>query len=49
MLPRARMIAVIEHRKPDRVPVYAWVRANLERQISAAFDYIHEAVRRRRT
>jgi uroporphyrinogen decarboxylase len=40
MLPRERVIAVIEHRKPDRVPVYAWVRANLEKQISAAFGSV---------
>jgi len=28
MLPRERVIEVIEHRRPDRMPVYAWVRAN---------------------
>jgi uroporphyrinogen decarboxylase len=40
MLPRERVIAVIEHRKPDRIPVYGWVRANLEKQITAAFGSI---------
>ncbi len=30
MLPRERVIKVINHEKPDRVPVYGWVRANLE-------------------
>lgn len=40
MSPRERVIAVIEHRKPDRVPVYAWVRANLEKQISAEFGSV---------
>jgi len=28
MLPRERVIEVLEHRRPDRMPVYAWVRAN---------------------
>jgi uroporphyrinogen decarboxylase len=40
MLPRERVIAVIEHRKPDRIPVYGWVRANLEKQITAAFGSV---------
>lgn len=29
MLPRERVITVINHQKPDRVPVYAWLKANL--------------------
>jgi uroporphyrinogen decarboxylase len=37
---RQRVIAVIRHEQPDRVPVYGWVRANLERQISAAFGSV---------
>lgn len=37
---RDRVIDVIEHRKPDRMPVYGWVRANLEAQISAAFGSV---------
>jgi hypothetical protein len=40
MLPRERVIEVIEHRHPDRMPVYAWVRANLEAQISAQFGSV---------
>ena len=31
------MIAVIENRQPDRIPVYSWVRANLDKQIAEAF------------
>lgn len=34
---RERVIAVIEGQKPDRIPVYSWVRANLEEQINQAF------------
>jgi uroporphyrinogen decarboxylase len=37
---RNRVIDVIEHRKPDRMPVYGWVRANLEPQITAAFGSV---------
>lgn len=40
MLPRERVTAVIEHRKPDRIPVYGWVKANLEKQINAAFGSV---------
>ncbi len=40
MLPRERVIEVLEHRRPDRMPVYAWVRANLEEQISARFGSV---------
>lgn len=40
MLPRERVMAVIEHRKPDRIPIYGWVRANLEKQIASAFGSV---------
>jgi uroporphyrinogen decarboxylase len=40
MLSRERVIAVIRHEKPDRVPVYGWVRANMERQISEKFGSV---------
>ena len=34
---RERVIAVIEEKEFDRIPVYGWVRANMEDQISEAF------------
>lgn len=37
MTSRERVQAVIDGRKPDRVPIYGWVRANLDGPISAAF------------
>jgi uroporphyrinogen decarboxylase len=37
---RERVIDVIEHRTPDRVPIYGWVKANLSEQISAAFGSV---------
>lgn len=37
---RERVIAVIEGNVPDRIPLYAWVKANLEEQISAAFGSV---------
>ncbi|MDQ1318585.1 MAG: Uroporphyrinogen deCOase protein, partial [Candidatus Poribacteria bacterium] len=40
MLPRDRVIKVINHEKPDRVPVYGWVRANLEPEITKAFGSV---------
>jgi uroporphyrinogen decarboxylase len=40
MLPRERVIDVIEHRKPDRVPIYGWVRANLQDQIAERFGSV---------
>ncbi len=40
MLPRERVIAVIEHRQPDRMPVYGWLRANLDAKISARFGSV---------
>lgn len=42
MISRERVIAVIEHRRPDRMPVYGWVRANLEQPIAAAFGSVDE-------
>jgi len=42
MTSRERVVAVIEGRKPDRIPVYAWVRANLEAPISAAFGSVED-------
>lgn len=42
MLPRERVIEVIEHRVPDRVPIYGWVRSNLEKQISEAFGSVEK-------
>lgn len=41
MLPRERVIKVINHEKPDRVPIYAWVRANLEDVINKAFGSVN--------
>lgn len=40
MLPRERVIEVIEHRTPDRMPVYGWVKANLEEEITEAFGSV---------
>ncbi|NOY79997.1 MAG: hypothetical protein GXP31_03225 [Kiritimatiellaeota bacterium] len=40
MLPRERVIQVIRHGKPDRVPIYGWVRANLAERITAAFGSV---------
>lgn len=40
MLARERVIRVIEGKKPDRVPIYGWVRANLEKQIAAEFGSV---------
>jgi hypothetical protein len=43
---------VLHHRRPDRIPVTAWLRLNLEKEIGAAFgsveafDLLHELVRR---
>jgi len=53
MIPRERVIAVIERRKPDRIPIYGWLHANVDGMIAAAmgsveafedryeFDYAH--------
>lgn len=35
MLPRERVIQVINHQKPDRIPVYGWLFLNMEEQIAA--------------
>ncbi|HOX40141.1 MAG TPA: uroporphyrinogen decarboxylase family protein [Candidatus Brocadiia bacterium] len=40
MLPRERVIEVIRHRKPDHTPIYGWVGANLDKEISAAFGSV---------
>lgn len=40
MTSRDRVIAVIKGERPDRIPIYGWVRANLEEQISAAFGSV---------
>jgi len=37
---RERVIAAIEHKKPDRVPIYGWVAANLTPQITEAFGSV---------
>jgi len=40
MLPRERVECVINHGKPDRIPIYGWVRANLDEQISEVFGSV---------
>ena len=40
MTSRERVIAVIEGRRADRIPVYGWVKANLDKQISGAFGSV---------
>ena len=40
MTSRERVIAVIEQRKPDRIPIYGWLRANLSEQISGVFGSV---------
>jgi uroporphyrinogen decarboxylase len=40
MLSRERVIETINHRKPDRVPVYGWLNANLSGPISQAFGSV---------
>jgi uroporphyrinogen decarboxylase len=40
MLPRERVIQTIKHEKPDRIPIYGWVKANLEQQISEVFGSV---------
>jgi uroporphyrinogen decarboxylase len=40
MLPRERVIQVIRHQKPDRIPLYGWVRANLEEPIKERFGSV---------
>ncbi len=40
MLSRERVAAVIEHQKPDRIPIYAWVSANLSEPITEHFGSV---------
>jgi len=40
MLSRERVLAVIQHKKPDRTPIYGWVAANLDKQISSVFGSV---------
>ncbi len=40
MTSRERVIAVIDHRKPDRIPIYGWVGANLGEPITEAFGSV---------
>jgi uroporphyrinogen decarboxylase len=40
VLSRERVIEVIRHGKPDRVPVYGWVSANMTPQITEAFGSV---------
>ncbi|OHE79263.1 MAG: hypothetical protein A3G75_01315, partial [Verrucomicrobia bacterium RIFCSPLOWO2_12_FULL_64_8] len=40
MLSRERVIQVLRREKPDRIPIYGWVRANLEAEISEAFGSV---------
>lgn len=40
MLPRERVIETIRHGKPDRVPIYGWVAANLSDQINSEFGSV---------
>lgn len=40
MLSRERVVQVINHQKPDRIPIYGWLRANLSDQISEAFGSV---------
>ena len=40
MLSRERVIAVIEKRKPDRIPVYGWLRANVDGMIAQAYGSV---------
>lgn len=40
MTSRERVIATIHHQKPDRMPVYGWVSANLSEPITAKFGSV---------
>lgn len=40
MTSRERVTAVIRHRKPDRLPIYGWVSANLNDPLTAAFGSV---------
>lgn len=37
MLSRERVIAVIQHKKPDRIPIYGWLQWNMAEKIDKAF------------
>ncbi len=40
MTSRERVIATIEGRRPDRIPIYGWLQANLDKQITDAFGSV---------
>ncbi len=40
MTSRERVLAVINHQRPDRVPIYGWVAANLNEQINAKWGSV---------
>ena len=40
MLPRERVIKVIEHEQPDRTPIYGWLAANLTDPITEAYGSV---------
>jgi len=40
VLSRERVIKVIKHERPDRIPIYGWVKANLTPQIEEAFGSV---------
>ena len=40
MISRERVIAVIKHKRPDRTPIYGWVKANLSEIIEKAFGSV---------
>jgi uroporphyrinogen decarboxylase len=40
MTSRERVIRVINHQKPDRIPIYGWVRANLKDPIAKEFGSV---------
>jgi len=40
MLPRDRVIATIRHQKPDRIPLYGWLFANLKEPLTKAFGSV---------
>jgi len=40
MLPRERVIQVLKRESPDRIPIYGWVKINLEEEISKKFGSV---------
>jgi uroporphyrinogen decarboxylase len=40
MTSRERVVTVIRHGVPDRIPIYGWLKSNLEEQISAEFGSV---------